>query len=66
MSQPQNAAVWFGEPAGLIAGIEPASVIVREMAADAASPLAGKANVTCRRSPPLQPNSIVLASANRP
>jgi hypothetical protein len=46
MSQPQNAAVWFGEPAGLIAGIEPASVIVRQMAADAASPLAGKANVT--------------------
>ena len=36
MSQPLNAAVWFGEPAGLIAGIEPASVIVREMAADAA------------------------------
>jgi nitronate monooxygenase len=43
---PENAAVWFGEAAGLITGIEPASVIVRQMAADAASLLAGKANVT--------------------
>lgn len=53
MSQPQNAAVRFGEAAGLIAQIEPATVIVRQMAADAASPLAGKANVTDGLAPPL-------------
>ena len=45
---PENAAVWFGEAAGLIGGIEPASVIVRQMATDAASLLAGRANVTLR------------------
>jgi nitronate monooxygenase len=33
---PENAAVWFGEAAGLIHSIEPAAVIVERMAAEAA------------------------------
>jgi nitronate monooxygenase len=42
----ENAAVWFGESAGLITAIEPASVILKRMTADAARLLAGRANVT--------------------
>jgi nitronate monooxygenase len=33
---PDNTAVWFGEAAGLIEGIEPAALIVERMAAQAA------------------------------
>ncbi|WP_444841814.1 NAD(P)H-dependent flavin oxidoreductase [Bradyrhizobium sp.] len=43
---PDNASVWFGEAAGLISAIEPASRIVERMAADAASRLAGHAGAT--------------------
>jgi len=42
----KRVGCWFGEAAGLIGGIEPASAIVKRMAADAARLLAGKANVT--------------------
>jgi len=45
---PDNAAVWFGEAAGLIDAIEPASAIVKRMAVDAARLLAGQANVTLK------------------
>lgn len=38
---PENAAVWFGEAAGLIHAIEPAGEIVRRMADEAAALLAG-------------------------
>lgn len=38
---PDNTGVWFGEAAGLIGAIEPASVIIDRMAADAARLLAG-------------------------
>ena len=38
---PDNAAVWFGEAAGLIHAIEPAAVIVERMASEAARLLAG-------------------------
>jgi nitronate monooxygenase len=34
---PENTAVWFGEAAGLIDGIEPAATIIERMVADAAS-----------------------------
>jgi len=37
---PDNTGVWFGEAAGLIHSIEPASVIVDRMVADAAFQLA--------------------------
>lgn len=43
---PDHTAVWFGEAAGLIGAIEPASVIVERMAADAAKLLAGHPGVT--------------------
>jgi nitronate monooxygenase len=43
---PDNTAVWFGEAAGLIDAVEPASVIVERMARDAAGLLAGRAGVT--------------------
>lgn len=43
---PENAAVWFGEAAGLIGAVEPASVIVERMASDAAGLLATHAGVT--------------------
>lgn len=43
---PDNTGVWFGEAAGLIGAIEPASVIIDKMAADAARLLAGRAGVT--------------------
>ncbi|MBI5265047.1 MAG: nitronate monooxygenase [Bradyrhizobium sp.] len=43
---PDNTGVWFGEAAGLIGAIEPASVIVKRMAADAADLLAGHAGTT--------------------
>jgi nitronate monooxygenase len=45
---PDNAAVWFGEAAGLIESIEPASTIVKRMAADAAGLLANQANATLK------------------
>jgi len=38
---PDNTGVWFGEAAGLVSTIEPASVIVDRMATDAASLLSG-------------------------
>ncbi len=41
---PDNAAVWFGEAAGLIGTIEPASVIVERMATEAADLLRGRAS----------------------
>ncbi len=37
---PDNAAVWFGEAAGMIGAIEPAGVIVERMVAEAAERLA--------------------------
>ncbi|HXT05762.1 MAG TPA: nitronate monooxygenase [Roseiarcus sp.] len=40
---PDNAAVWFGESAGVIAAIEPASIILEGMARQAALRLAGAA-----------------------
>lgn len=40
---PDNTGVWFGEAAGLIAKVEPASAIVERMAAEAADLLAGRA-----------------------
>ena len=43
---PDNTGVWFGEAAGLIHAIEPASVIIQQMAADAAGRLVERANVT--------------------
>lgn len=42
---PDNTAVWFGEAAGLIHAVEPASAIVERMATDAAGLLAGHASV---------------------
>ena len=36
---PENAAVWFGEAAGVIHAIEPAAAIVERMVADAAARL---------------------------
>jgi nitronate monooxygenase len=41
---PDNAAVWFGEAAGLIDAIEPAAAIVEQMTADAARLLSARAN----------------------
>ena len=38
---PDNTGVWFGEAAGLVSTIEPASVIVDRMATDAAGLLSG-------------------------
>ena len=38
---PDNTGVWFGEAAGLVSTIEPASVIVSRMATDAAVRLSG-------------------------
>jgi nitronate monooxygenase len=38
---PENTGVWFGEAAGLINSIEPAEVIVQNMARDAAILLNG-------------------------
>jgi nitronate monooxygenase len=43
---PDNTAVWFGEAAGLIHAIEPASVIVERMVAEAASHLARRGGAT--------------------
>ncbi len=40
---PDNAAVWFGEAAGLIGTIEPAAVIIERMATEAADLLRGRA-----------------------
>jgi nitronate monooxygenase len=36
---PEHAAVWFGEAAGLVHSIEPAAVIVERMVAEAAARL---------------------------
>ncbi|MDE2375734.1 nitronate monooxygenase [Bradyrhizobium sp.] len=43
---PDNAAVWFGEAAGLIGAIEPASDIIEKMATEAAGRLAAHAGAT--------------------
>jgi nitronate monooxygenase len=43
---PDNTAVWFGEAAGLIHTIEPASVIIERMVADAAFHLARHGGAT--------------------
>jgi nitronate monooxygenase len=43
---PDNAAVWFGEAAGLIHAIEPAADIVQRMVADAASRLERRGGAT--------------------
>lgn len=43
---PDNAAVWFGEAAGLIHAIEPATAIVERMVADAASLLSRHGGAT--------------------
>jgi nitronate monooxygenase len=43
---PDHTGVWFGEAAGLIGTIEPASAIIERIAAEAASRLAGQAGVT--------------------
>lgn len=43
---PDNTGVWFGEAAGLIGAIEPAAVIVKRMAAQAAGLLAGHAGAS--------------------
>jgi nitronate monooxygenase len=43
---PENAAVWFGEAAGLISNIESAAVIVERMASEAAALYASHAGVT--------------------
>lgn len=43
---PDNTAVWFGEAAGLIDAVEPATAIVERMAREAAALLAGRADVT--------------------
>ena len=40
---PDNTAVWFGEAAGLIGGVEPASAIVERMATEAADLLGSRA-----------------------
>jgi nitronate monooxygenase len=40
---PEDAAVWFGEAAGVINSIEPASAIVERIASEAAALIAGKA-----------------------
>jgi nitronate monooxygenase len=34
---PDNTAVWFGEAAGMIDGIEPAAAIIDRMVAEAAT-----------------------------
>lgn len=43
---PENAAVWFGEAAGLIHAIEPATMIVERMAVEAALLLARQSGTT--------------------
>ena len=43
---PDNTAVWFGEAAGLIGAVEPATAIVERMAREAAALLAGRTGVT--------------------
>lgn len=43
---PENAGVWFGEAAGLVRAIEPASTIVERMAAEAAGLLANRYGMT--------------------
>lgn len=43
---PENTGVWFGEAAGLIHAIEPASVIIERMVADAAFHLARHGGAT--------------------
>lgn len=45
---PENTGVWFGEAAGLISAIEPASVIIERMVTEAADLLIGHANVVVR------------------
>lgn len=41
---PDDTGVWFGEAAGLVGAIEPASAIIERMAAQAADLLAGRAH----------------------
>lgn len=48
---PENTGVWFGEAAGLISAIEPASIIIERMAAEAADTLIGHAGATMEASP---------------
>lgn len=48
---PENTAVWFGEAAGLVHGVEPAAVLVERMSGEAARCIARQAAYTAERAP---------------